>query len=189
MGVALIAWGRFFGPNGSRITVPAPSTTPGAPWLLDFLADEVGRLRDVGFSAIQLPPTSKVQGGAGDGCDGYGVFDRRDLGSKSQQGSVPTRYGSVDSLRRFVANAHAAGLDVYLDVVMHQLIGENGGRACSGTSGLMALRMPGVGRCTQVAFAVCRRRTDLRMRCRCQPMISNSAVSWSIRTASRLGIR
>lgn len=127
MGVALIAWGRFFGPNGERNTVPAPSTTPGAPWLLDFLAAEVGRLADVGFSAVQLPPVSKAQGGAGGGCDGYGVFDRRDLGSKNQQGSTPTRYGGVDSLRRFVANAHAAGLDVYLDVVLHQLIGENGG--------------------------------------------------------------
>jgi alpha-amylase len=127
MGVALIAWGRFFGPSGAKITVPAPSTTPGAPWLLDFLAGEVQRLHDVGFTAIQLPPVSKAQGGAGDGCDGYGVFDRRDLGSKNQQGSVPTRYGSVDSLRRLVANAHAAGLDVYLDVVMHQLMGENGG--------------------------------------------------------------
>jgi alpha-amylase len=127
MGVALIAWGRFFSPSGAKITVPAPSTTPGAPWLFDFLAGEVQRLRDVGFSAIQLPPVSKAQGGAGEGCDGYGVFDRRDLGSKNQQGSVPTRYGSADSLRRLVANAHAAGLDVYLDVVMHQLIGENGG--------------------------------------------------------------
>jgi alpha-amylase len=126
MGVALIAWGRVFA-NGARITVPAPSSTPGAPWLLDFLAREAGRLRDVGFSAIQLPPVSEAQGGAGDGCDAYGVFDRRDLGSKNQQGSMPTRYGSVDSLRRFVANAHAAGLGVYLDVVMHQLMGENGG--------------------------------------------------------------
>lgn len=127
MGVALIAWGRFFAPNGARITVPAPSTTPGAPWLLDFLAGEMGRLSGVGFSAIQLPPVSKAQGGAGDGCDGYGVFDRRDLGSKNQQGSVPTRYGTVDSLRRCIANAHAVGLDVYHDVVLHQLMGENGG--------------------------------------------------------------
>src|SRR5262249_58484157 len=52
------------------------------------------------ISALQLPPASKVQGGAGDGCDGYGVFDPRDLGSKPQQGSTPTRYGSVESLRR-----------------------------------------------------------------------------------------
>ena len=127
MGVALIAWGRFITPGGDRITVPAPSTTPGAPWLLDFLAGEARRLREAGFSAIQLPPVSKAQGGAGEGCDGYGVFDRRDIGSKNQQGSMPTRYGSADLLRRFVANAHAEGLDVYFDIVLHQLIGENGG--------------------------------------------------------------
>jgi alpha-amylase len=87
--------------------------------LLDFLAGEVGELRQVGFSAIQLPPVSKAPGGAGEGCDGYGVFDRRDIGSKAQQGSTPTSYGSADSLRRFVANARACGLDVYLDVVLH----------------------------------------------------------------------
>lgn len=127
MGVALVAWGRFFDHRGNRITVPAPSTDPGAPWLLDFLASEAGRLGAAGFSALQLPPVSKAEGGAGAGCDGYGVFDRRDIGSKDQQGSRPTRYGDADSLRRCVANAHAAGLDVYLDVVMHQLMGENGG--------------------------------------------------------------
>ena len=123
MGVALIAWGRFFDRAGNRITVPAPSTEPGAPWLLDFLAAEAGRLGAVGFSALQLPPISKAQGGAGAGCDGYGVFDRRDIGSKDQQGSRPTRYGDADLLRRCVANSHAAGMDVYLDVVMHQLMG------------------------------------------------------------------
>ena len=127
MGVALITWGRFVLKNGNRITVPAPSTTPGAPWLWDFLAKEAPALRRVGFSALQLPPASKAQGGAGDGCDGYGLFDPRDLGSKPQQGSTPTRYGSVDSLRRLIACSHAVGLDVYLDVVLHQLSGENGG--------------------------------------------------------------
>jgi len=127
MGVALIAWGRFFDRHGNRITVPAPSTKPGVPWLLDFLAAESGRLAAAGFSALQLPPVGKAQGGAGDGCDGYGVFDRRDIGSKDQQGSRPTRYGDADALRRSVASAHAAGLDVYLDLVLHQLMGENGG--------------------------------------------------------------
>jgi len=127
MGVALIAWGRFFDKQGNKITVPAPSTTPGAPWLWDFLAQEASALRRVGFSALQLPPAGKAQGGAGDGCDGYGVFDPRDLGSKPQQGSRPTRYGSGESLRRLIACCHAVGMDVYLDVVLHQLSGENGG--------------------------------------------------------------
>jgi alpha-amylase len=127
MGVALITWGRFFDKNGNKITVPAPSTNPGAPWLWDFLAKEASGLRRTGFSALQLPPASKAQGGAAAGCDGYGVFDPRDLGSKLQQGSLETRYGSVESLRRLVACSHAVGLDVYLDVVLHQLSGENGG--------------------------------------------------------------
>ena len=127
MGVALIAWGRFFDGHGNRVTVPAPSTNPGAVWLLDFLAHQALALRRAGFTAIQLPPTSKAQGGDGAGCDGYGLFDPRDLGSKNQQGSVPTRYGPKEALTRFVAVAHACGLDVYLDLVMHQRIGENGG--------------------------------------------------------------
>lgn len=126
MGVALIAWGRFV-EHGSKITVPAPNTHAGVPWLWDFLAASAINLRRAGFTALQVPPASKVQGGAGAGCDGYGVFDLRDLGSKPQQGSTPTRYGSADSLRRMIACCHAAGLDVYLDVVLHQLMGENGG--------------------------------------------------------------
>ncbi len=128
MGVALIGWGRFVEPDGRRITVPAPSTTPGAPWLWDYLATQAAALRQAGFTALQLPPASKVQGGADDGCDGYGLFDPRDLGAKPQQGSTPTRYGTAEALRRLVACCHAVGLDVYLDVVLHQLDGENGGQ-------------------------------------------------------------
>ena len=127
MGVALIAWGRFFDQHGNRVTVPAPPTNPSSPWLLDFLARHALRLRQAGFTAIQLPPTSKAEGGAGGGCDGYGLFDPRDLGSKPQQGSTPTRYGSKDSLTRFIAVAHACGLDVYLDLILHQRMGENDG--------------------------------------------------------------
>jgi alpha-amylase len=127
MGVALIAWGRFFDQQGNHITVPAPSTDAHAPWLWDFMAREASDLGRIGFTALQLPPASKAQGGAGRGCDGYGVFDPRDLGTKPQQGSTPTRYGTGESLRRLVAAAHTADLDVYLDVVLHQLSGENGG--------------------------------------------------------------
>jgi len=65
MGVSLIAWGRFFDKHGNRVTVPAPSTMPGAPWLWDFLANEAIALRRVGFSSLQLPPAGKAQGGTG----------------------------------------------------------------------------------------------------------------------------
>jgi alpha-amylase len=126
MGVALIAWGRFV-KRGEKVTVPAPNTEPGAPWLWDFLASAAADLRRSGFTALQLPPASKAQGGEGAGCDGYGVFDPRDLGVKPQQGSIPTRYGDADALRRMIACCHAVGLDVYFDIVLHQLMGENGG--------------------------------------------------------------
>ncbi len=123
MTVSLIGWGRFFDGGGNKITVPAPLTDPGKPWLWDFLAAEAEGLAAVGFDRLQLPPASKAQGGAGAGCDGYGLFDPRDIGSKNQQGSLPTRYGTAESLRRLVSVAHRYGLSVDLDIVLHQLIG------------------------------------------------------------------
>ena len=126
MSVCLVGWGRFFDERGQRVTVPAPSTERGASWLWDTLAAEAHALASVGFDAIQLPPASKAQGGDGAGCDGYGIYDPRDLGAKPQQGSTPTRYGTAEQLRRLVAVAHANGLNISLDVVLHQLIGGDG---------------------------------------------------------------
>jgi alpha-amylase len=126
MCVALVGWGRIIDLQGLRVTVPAPSTNPGAPWLWDFLAREAAGLRRIGFTALQLPPASKAQGGAGGGCDGYGMFDPRDIRSKPQQGSTPTHYGTAESPRRLLACCHASGMDVCLDVVLHQLAGKNG---------------------------------------------------------------
>jgi alpha-amylase len=127
MSVSLIGWGRFFDKDGDRITVPAPSTDPGKPWLWDFLAEQAHVLAKVGFDRIQLPPSAKAQGGTGSGCDGYGVYCPRDLGNMNQQGSIPTRYGSAESLRRLIAVAHQNGLSVDLDLVLHQLIGGDNG--------------------------------------------------------------
>jgi alpha-amylase len=148
MGVALIAWGRFFDAHGNRVTVPSPATELGTPWLYDFLASQALALREAGFTALQLPPTSKAQGGAGPGCDGYGLFDPRDLGSKNQQGCLETRYGSKHALNRLVGVAHACGLDVYLDLVMHQRMGENGGPGIFRHLGADGMALNGRGQTT-----------------------------------------
>lgn len=124
--VGLIAWGRFVDGNGNKVTVPAPSSDPGKPWLADMIRENAASIA-ASFDMVQWPPTSKAQGGAGGGCDGYGVFDKRDLGTKNQQGSVPTRYGSLESLMAAVAALNAYGTSSYGDMVLHQLIGENGG--------------------------------------------------------------
>ncbi len=126
MAVALIAWGRFFDPQGNKITIPAPTTDPNSPWLADFLRAQAPALAAT-FDIVQWPPLSKAQGGAGAGCDGYGLFDRRDLGTKPQQGSTPTRYGTLEAVLAAIAALNAHGVQSYGDLVLHQLIGENAG--------------------------------------------------------------
>ncbi len=47
-----------------------------------------------------------------------------DIGSRDQKGSLPTRFGTRERLQRCVAVLRANGLDVYLDLVEHQRIGD-----------------------------------------------------------------
>ncbi|HTZ88686.1 MAG TPA: hypothetical protein VMA71_00010, partial [Alloacidobacterium sp.] len=118
MAVGLITWGRFTDPSGNRITVPAPPTDPGKPWLWDMLRSRAAAIGS-SFDFVQLPPWSLAQGGAGAGCDGYGVFQRRNLNG--------TRYGSLESLMAAIAALNAHGCQTYGDLVLHQMSGENGG--------------------------------------------------------------
>ena len=60
MGVALIAWGRFFDRHGNRITVPLPSTEPGVPWLLDFLSHHARHRASRPARAAQAAPASSA---------------------------------------------------------------------------------------------------------------------------------
>jgi alpha-amylase len=146
MGVCYHAHARFLDRSGNRITVPAPvdPTTPHAPWWYDWIAGQARELKRAGFSAILYPPVCKTQGGHAPTADGYGVFDQYDLGSKAQCGATETRFGSRELLQRSVAVAHACGLDVYVDVVMHQLSGGAGGvyRYLAADGKTMAGRFP-----------------------------------------------
>jgi alpha-amylase len=129
MGVAYHAHARFLDSHGQKVTVasPADAATPHAPWWYDWIASQARHLRQAGFTAILYPPVCKTQSGAGPTADGYGVYDQYDLGTKLQCGARETRFGTRDQLQRSVAVAHACDLDVYLDVVMHQLSGGNDG--------------------------------------------------------------
>ena len=73
------------------------------------------------------PPVSKTQSGRWPTGDGYGVFDQYDIGWKNQVGARETQFGDRERLQRSIAIARACGLDIYLDVVMHQQSGSNGG--------------------------------------------------------------
>jgi alpha-amylase len=130
MSRCLVTWGRFFkkDENGNikKVTIPAPNTDPGKPYLWNYLCQTMPDLAK-NFDELQFPGASKCWGGNGDGCDGYGVFDLRDIGRKKQQGGVPTRYGYKKDFLAAIAVAHTNGLKVLLDIVLHQLMGENGG--------------------------------------------------------------
>ncbi|WP_446745391.1 hypothetical protein [Silvibacterium acidisoli] len=139
MAVGLIAWGRFFDADGNKVTVPAPSTDPGKPWLWDMLRSQAAEIGAT-FDLVQLPPWSLAQGGAGAGCDGYGIYQRRNLNG--------TRYGSLESLMAAIAALNAHGCESWGDMVMHQLIGENGGPGVFRYAGADGSTMNGRGQTT-----------------------------------------
>lgn len=70
-----------------------------------------------GITAFWLPPAYKGQDGATD--VGYGVYDLFDLGEFNQRGSVRTRWGTKADYLAAINAAHAAGIQVYGDIVLN----------------------------------------------------------------------
>jgi len=73
-------------------------------------------LAEAGYDALWLPPPTKGSGGLS---VGYDVWDRFDLGSKDQRGSVRTRYGTEAELKELVRVAHRFGIRIYFDNIMN----------------------------------------------------------------------
>jgi alpha-amylase len=90
----------------------------------DHLAAQAEAFAKAGFTAIWLPPVTK--GASGTASVGYDVFDDYDVGSKHQQGTTATRYGTREQLVRCIAMMRANGLDVYADLVENQRAGGSG---------------------------------------------------------------
>ena len=98
--------------------------------LWNQVAREAGRLADAGITALWLPPPTK--GTSGDDV-GYGAYDLWDLGEFDQKGSIRTKYGTRAELEAAVRAAHAAGLQVYIDVVFNHKGGADGTERTRGT--------------------------------------------------------
>ena len=98
--------------------------TPADGSLWKLLAERAASLSEAGITAVWMPPAYK---GAGGGADpGYGVYDLFDLGEFDQKGSIRTKYGTREEYLRAIEAAHAAGLQVYADVVFnHKTGGDN----------------------------------------------------------------
>lgn len=84
-------------------------------------ASEVPQLLSMGITAAWLPPAYK--GTRGNKSEGYDVYDIYDLGEFDQKGTVRTKYGTRDEYIRSVNAARAAGMQVYIDVVLNHMGG------------------------------------------------------------------
>ncbi len=125
--MGFLMWASYRqGPNRS---VPAPwdADTPLVPVWYNHVAAQAPAWAALGVTAVLLPPPLKTNAGRFIGADGYGVYDDYDIGSKAQFYSVETRFGTAEQLLRCVAACHAAGLDVYADMVPHQRMGGSNG--------------------------------------------------------------
>ncbi len=80
------------------------------------IAQKMPELAEAGYDSIWVPPPTKGSGGLS---VGYDLWDRFDLGSKDQRGSVRTRYGTEAELLRMIEIAHRFGIRVYLDNIMN----------------------------------------------------------------------
>lgn len=72
----------------------------------------IPELAEAGYDSLWLPPPCKGSGGLS---VGYDLWDRFDLGSKDQRGTVRTKYGAEGELLELVETAHRFGIRVYFD--------------------------------------------------------------------------
>lgn len=92
--------------------------------LWNQVADKAGELAEDGITAIWLPPAYKGSGGAAD--VGYAVYDLYDLGEFDQKGSIATKYGTKEEYLHAIHALHAAGIQVYADIVLDHKMGADG---------------------------------------------------------------
>ncbi|MDO4721005.1 MAG: alpha-amylase [Peptostreptococcaceae bacterium] len=84
------------------------------------LQESLPYLKELGFTALWLPPVCK---GTGSSDVGYGIYDLYDLGEFDQKGTVRTKYGTKDELKALIGAAHEAGISIYADVVLNHKAG------------------------------------------------------------------
>ena len=95
-----------------------PATSRGEAMLQYFNTDyreltfKIPELAEIGYTSIWLPPPCKGSGGLS---VGYDLWDRFDLGSKDQRGTLRTLYGTEGELLTLIEVAHRFGIRVYLD--------------------------------------------------------------------------
>lgn len=110
--------------RGQTIAVPSPFDNDGTThWWYDRIALMAREWAEAGFTDVLFPNPIVGVGGPYPTQDGYGPYDDYNCGDEKW----PSRFGTLDQLRRAIAVCHANGLSVHLDHVMHQRAGGRAG--------------------------------------------------------------
>ncbi|HVU09044.1 MAG TPA: alpha-amylase family glycosyl hydrolase [Verrucomicrobiae bacterium] len=80
------------------------------------LTQKMPEIAEAGYDSLWLPPPEK---GSSVYSVGYDAFDPFDLGSKNQNGTIATHWGTQAQLLEMVETAHRFGIRVYFDNVMN----------------------------------------------------------------------
>lgn len=94
---------------------------PNDSTLWSKVKKEAQNLKNIGITAVWLPPAYKGSEGVND--VGYTVYDLYDLGEFEQKGSIPTKYGSKEEYIAAIKELKEQGIDVYADVSLDHKMG------------------------------------------------------------------
>lgn len=94
------------------------------PHLWTLLKNDAQHLKDIGITAVWMPPAFKGIGGIHD--VGYGVYDIYDLGEFFQQGTIRTKYGTKEEYIDAIQELHRVGVQAYGDIVLNHKMGADG---------------------------------------------------------------
>ena len=94
---------------------------PGDGSLWKQIKNDAPRLKEMGFTAVWLPPACKAS--AGGYSTGYDIYDLYDLGEFDQKGTVRTKYGTKQEYIDAVSAIRNAGMQPIVDIVLNHKAG------------------------------------------------------------------
>ncbi|NLJ94013.1 MAG: alpha-amylase [Clostridiaceae bacterium] len=93
---------------------------PNDGTLWNKLKEDAPHLKEIGISAVWIPPCYKGQNSDD---VGYGAYDLYDLGEFEQKGTIRTKYGTKEELIAAIEALHEHEIQVYADMVINHKAG------------------------------------------------------------------
>lgn len=93
---------------------------PSEGTLWKQLKNDAKNLSRKGITAVWIPPACKAFN-VND--VGYGIYDLFDLGEFLQKGTIKTKYGTKEELKKAISELHSYNISVYFDAVMNHKAG------------------------------------------------------------------